>query len=268
MKKDAVFDFYENIYDESSRLVSASLESVRTKEIISRYLRDTPLEIADIAGGPGHYSFWLATMGHNVYLLDLSDRHIEQAKKYSEYSGIQLSSYTCCNALDLPYKDRQFDIVLVMGALYHLQDYEDRMRCMREVCRVLKNGGIAIFSFISRYASLIDGYRYKFIDDKNFLKIIKADLTTGNHENPTSNPHYFTTAFFHTPGLINEELAQSGYGDIRLFAVEGFGSLLDTQDIMNDDAKRTLFLEHLRMTEESPELLGVSTHIIACCNKN
>ena len=267
-KNDAVFNYYENIYDENTRLASDSLESIRTKEIISRYLRDTTLEIADIAGGAGHYSFWLAAMGHNVHLLDLSEKHIEQAKMYSERNQIHLASYSGCDALALPYKNEQFDIILVMGALYHLQNPEDRIQCMREAYRTLKAGGTAIFSFISRYASLIDGYRYNFIDDKNFLKIIKNDLATGKHENPTNNPHYFTTAFFHTPQLIKEELSNSGYNDIRLFAVEGFGSLIDHQNIMSDAPKRAIFLEHLRQTEESPELLGVSSHMMACCNKN
>jgi hypothetical protein len=37
---------------------------------------------------------------------------------------------------------------------------------------------------------------------------VTADLASGQHRNPTGNPAYFTTAYFHRP----EELAVRGQG--------------------------------------------------------
>jgi ubiquinone/menaquinone biosynthesis C-methylase UbiE len=223
------------------------------------------LSIADIGGATGPYSYWLAEQGHEVHLLDLSDKHIELAKAHGKKNGIALSSLVVGDARQLPYEDKQFDVVLNMGALYHLQEESDRIKCIKESYRVLKPNGRAIFAYISRFASLVDGYKYHFINDSEFQKIIEMDLKTGKHDNPKNIPSYFTSAFFHTPNLIMEELQQGNFQNIKLLAVEGFASIIDTDDLMKDDKKKELLLKHIKLTEESPELLGISSHIIAVC---
>lgn len=262
-----VYDFYEENYDEGRRLSFDSLESVRSKEIISRYLYRSNLTIADLAGATGHYSYWLAEQGHDVHLLDLSRKHIEQAELYGKEHNVRLSSLTCGDARKLHYADNEFDLILQMGALYHLQEHADRMECIHECHRVLKHDGVAIFSYISRFASLIDGYVYGFVDDPAFRKIMENDLETGKHQNPTSVESYFTTAFFHTPRLIVEELQQGKFHDVELFSVEGFASFMNTEKIMKDHDKKETLLKHLRATESVEELLGISSHIIAVCVK-
>jgi len=52
-----------------------------------------------------------------------------------------------------------------------------------------------------------------------------------------------------------------------VFSVKGFASIIDTDNIMEDEDKKRLLLKHLRLTEQAPELLGISTHIIAACTK-
>lgn len=263
----SVYNFYENHFDEANRCSGNPLEFIRSQEIIQRFLTPSPMLIADIAGANGFYSFWLAEQGHQVHLLDLSDKHIEQARQRGQQSAVTLQSYNCGDARQLPWDGNTFDMVLLMGALYHLQEGSDRMQCIKECLRVLKPGGIAIFSYISRSASLVDGYKYQFINDPIFQRIVESDLQTGNHENPEGNPDYFTTAFFHSPSLIMQELQQSGFQGIRLFAVEGFASIIDTNEIMLAEDKKALLLKYLRLTEEFPELLGISSHLLAVAKK-
>lgn len=263
-----VYDFYEKQYDEDSRFTPNPLEFIRSQDIIKRFATKPKMVVADIAGATGPYSYWLAEQGHEVYLLDLSDKHIELAKAYGQRRGVKLSSFACGDARKLPYEDDKFDMTLNMGALYHLQKSSDRMKCINECYRVLKPDGMAIFAYISRYASLVDGYKYRFVDDSDFQRILETDLQTGKHENPKNTPRYFTTAFFHTPGLIVDELQQGDFKDIKLFAVEGFASIIDSDSIMKDDHKKELLLKHLRLTEQVPELLGISSHIIAVCTKS
>ena len=75
--------FYEE-ENEDGRTEWELLEFTRSKIIISRYIRNDAMEIADISGGTGAYSFWLADMGHKVHLLDLTQKHINIAKKRSQ----------------------------------------------------------------------------------------------------------------------------------------------------------------------------------------
>lgn len=264
---DDVYEFYESRFDEASRFSDNPLEFIRTQDIVKRFLTQAPMIIADIGGATGAYSFWLAEQGHKVHLFDLSNKHIEQARHRGQQSNIALESYICGDARQLPWNDNTFDLVLLMGALYHLQKSEDRSRCIDECFRVLKPGGKAIFAYISHAASLVDGYKYQFINDPVFQRIVETDLQTGHHENPEGHPHYFTTAFFHTPQLIMQELQQGAFQDIRLFAVEGFASIIDTDEIMQFEDKKALLLNHLRLTEESPDLLGISSHLLAVAKK-
>ncbi|WP_258012334.1 class I SAM-dependent methyltransferase [Paenibacillus sp. F4] len=53
------------------------IELERSKEIISRYLSESTHVIYDIGGGIGVYSSWLAELGYEVHLFDLSPQAIE-----------------------------------------------------------------------------------------------------------------------------------------------------------------------------------------------
>ena len=121
------------------------LEGIRTKEIITRYIPDnSEKNIIDIGGGPGYYSLWLKSKGHNVHLIDLSPENIELAKGNEIESNIKLDSIEAGDATDLPYENDQFDVALLLGPLYHLIERKDRIEALSEAKRVLKPGGILI----------------------------------------------------------------------------------------------------------------------------
>ena len=77
------------------------------------------MSIVDIGGATGVYSFWLASQGHEAHLLDLTPKHIEQAREKAENTGVELAGYHCADARELPFADESFDLALVMGPLYH-----------------------------------------------------------------------------------------------------------------------------------------------------
>jgi len=116
---------------------------------------------------------------------------------------------------------------------------------------------------ISRWASLIDGFQYGFIADAYFRQIMINDIATGCHNNPLKKDHYFTTAYFHRPNEIKDELEQAGFTDISLIAVEGFATGKDTEGLLADPVTASALMDCLDKTETVPELLGVSSHIMA-----
>ena len=264
---NAVLDHYENRYDENDRLMRQPLEFIRTKEIISRFLTNKPMKIIDLCGASGHYSYWLAEMGHEVHLLDLSQKHTDQALKNRRKYNASLSSITCGDARALNFDNNTFDMVLLMGALYHLQEKEDRILCLKEVYRILKNGGIAVFAYISRYASMIDGFLEGYINDPQFCKIMDEDIFSGRHNNPENKLDYFTNAYFHSTSDIYEELSYVNFRDITLYAVEGFGWLINTEEYMKNKEKQEKLLHYLRLTEQNMEMIGISPHQLAICRK-
>ena len=251
-------DFYQNRYDEDSRMSRNPLEYIRCKEIIGRYLAGKALKIADIGGASGAFSFWLAKQGHIVSLLDCTPLHIVQAKEKSASLGIRLHSYDCGDAKNLPYTNEEFDIVLLMGPLYHMQKTEDRLQCLSETHRVLKKGGVIICECISRYANIFEGFLNNLVNDEKFVELLEENLVSGMH-NP-QDTGYFTTAFFHTTELLKSEIKQADFTVVDLVPVEGFAQVLDADSWLADEVKKETLLKYIRKTEKIPELLGISGH--------
>jgi ubiquinone/menaquinone biosynthesis C-methylase UbiE len=269
MERDQIKKFYAHEI-EANRLESEwfKLEGIRTKEIIERYLQKDKLEILDIGGGAGYYSFWLHEKGHHITLIDLSPKNIELVQKYSKVTGKALKKVETGDAVNLNLPDEQFDIVLMLGPLYHLTDRSERIIALREAMRVLKPGGILIAAVISRYGSLIDGFQRDLVMDDQFFNLLLNDLKTGLHLNETDNLQYFTTAYLHTPKEITTEIAESGLKFEKLIPVESFGWIAGNfNEKAKDPAYMKKLLQVITMVEGNEDLVAMSPHIIAVANK-
>ena len=191
---DEIISYYES-FDEASRLAGGhtSLEFTRILELMERYLPSPPATILDIGGATGIYSYPLAKKGYEVHLIDPVEKHLEQARETSEkQTDHPITSISLGDACALEWPDSSVDVVLLMGPLYHLTERDDRLKALREAYRVLRDGGVLFATFISRYASVLDGLVFGFIHDPLFFEIVKQDLKDGQHRNPTDNADYFT----------------------------------------------------------------------------
>jgi ubiquinone/menaquinone biosynthesis C-methylase UbiE len=269
MERTKIKDFYAHEIEANRlELEIFKLEGIRTKEIIERYIPKDNLEILDIGGGSGFYSFWLQEKGHHVTLVDLSPENIELVRKHAEATGRVLKKFMTGDAVNLNFPDAAFDIVLLMGPLYHLTDRTERTRALAEAMRVLKPGGILLAAIISRYASLIDGFQRDLVNDDRFFNLMLQDLKTGVHVNETDNLEYFTTAYFHTLKEIKSEIAETGLKFEKLIPVESFGWMVNN---FSEKEKDQEYIEKLlgtiRMIETNEDLLPISPHIIAVARK-
>jgi ubiquinone/menaquinone biosynthesis C-methylase UbiE len=244
------------------------IERIRTQEIITRYLRKTPIKILDVGGGTGFYSFWLGGLNNEVHLLDPVSGHIKEAKSYSEKSKKFLASIEVGEARQLKHKDNYFDLILLFGPLYHITERSERLRALSEAKRVLKPGGVCLCVGISRYASTLDGYFRNFVDDPRFVEIMNQDLKNGQHRNPTDNLQYFTTAFVHEPEEFKMEIIESGFRFEKLIAIDSFGWLIPALgNKLNNLRYRETLLQSIRMIEEKTSLMGISAHIMGVAKK-
>jgi ubiquinone/menaquinone biosynthesis C-methylase UbiE len=269
MDREKIMQFY-SLGLEKDRLDSDPfyLEGIRTKEIISRYLPQASMKIIDIGGGTGNYAFWLQALGHHVSLLDLSPENINLANSFSEKSGIKLSACEQGEASALKFKDNQFDLALLLGPLYHLPDKSERLKALSEVKRVLKPGGILLAATISRYASLLDGFKRDLVNDDDFYDLLRDDLKTGIHLNKTENPDYFTTAYFHTAAGIKEEIIASGLEFIQNIAIESFGWFIDNlKQKTTDNIYKNKLLTLINWVESNEDFVAISPHIMTIARK-
>jgi SAM-dependent methyltransferase len=114
----------------------------------------------------------------------------------------------------------------------------------------------------------MDGFKRDLITDTYFEKLLKKDLECGIHLNETDNLEYFTTAYFHTPADIREEIRESGLKFGKLIAVESFGWVIDNfESKSNDPSYMEKPLYFIKEVESREDLIAMSPHIIAVAEK-
>ncbi|MFZ0666355.1 MAG: methyltransferase domain-containing protein [Acidimicrobiales bacterium] len=231
------------------------LEFLRTQEILRRHLGPAPARILDIGGATGVHAEWLAHDGYEVHIVDLVEHHVEQARDKLARSGVRA---TVGDARNLAVKDREYDAVLLLGPLYHLTLRDDRLLALAEARRVAKPGGLVCVAAINRFASLFDGLARGFLFEPGFKDIVEQDIATGQHRNPGDHPHWFTTAFFHHPAELRDEIHGAGLKLIDLVGLEGLAGWLSD---LPSDTEEVLYAARAVESEES--LLGLSAHILA-----
>ncbi|ADB52998.1 class I SAM-dependent methyltransferase [Conexibacter woesei] len=263
-----IADYYE-LGAEHERLETISrVEGVRTRELLDRLLPAPPAVVLDVGGAAGIYALPLAAAGYEVHLLDPVLLHVQQAREASAAQaaagGDPLMETVVGDARALPWSDGAADAVLLLGPLYHL-DADGRASALAEARRVLRPGGLVLAAAISRFASTLDGIHARALADPAFAQVAAHDVRTGEHRNdPHERPEWFTTAYFHHPDELWEEVAVAGFAVEGVLAVEGVASFLrDEAWWLEDEQRRAALLDAIRSVEQEPSVLGASAHLLA-----
>jgi len=81
------------------------------------------------------------------------------------------------------------------------------------------------------------------------------------------DPRYFTTACFHRPEELEEEITAAGFDLEKTIGLEGPTWLLGNFDeLWADETKRKDLLTFLKLVESETSIIGVSAHILAVAN--
>ncbi len=255
---------------ERSRLFpggTPSLEFVRSMELLERLLPAPPAQVLDVGGGPGTYAAPLARRGYRVHVVDPVALHVEQSREAA--AAGPAASFTAArgDARELAQPDESQDAVLLFGPLYHLTGMAHRQQALAEARRVLAPGGRLLAVAVCRFASLLDGLYQGWLDNPDFRPIVEQDLLDGQHRNPdpVGRPEFFTTAYFHTPDGLAQEIGQADFTGVTIYGVEGPGWPL--RQAWADPRRREQILFAARSVETQPSLVGFSDHLIAAATK-
>ncbi len=252
--------------NENQRLLSGrgELEFVRTKQIIEQYVPNkSGLSIADVGGGTGPYAFWLAGKGHRVSLFDLAPEHIDEAVSINKTARRPLTRIEVADVRSIEPGSGQYDVVLLLGPMYHLTSAKERMQILRKAADWLTPDGVGLVAYISRFASMLDGFTQRLYEDPEFLDIVRQDLETGVHRPSRDNTRYFTDAYFHHPDEIEREARKANLQVVDLVAVEGIAWMWQNFDEMwADPRERAIMLEMIDRSDRDRSLMGVSSHIL------
>lgn len=129
-------DLYnESILEQIAENLQKDKLSVQTQELIK--ITQEGEKILEIGCGSGETSLALAKRGRRVTAIDYSPKSIALVNKLVKHTGYMVDTY-CLDALkELPFKDREFDVVFQAGLLEHFEKYQriEMLQKWRRVCK-------------------------------------------------------------------------------------------------------------------------------------
>lgn len=244
-----------DVFDEAKRLSTKAgkVEFITTVRYIEKYLKPGD-KILDVGAGTGAYSIYFSRNGYEISALELADANVAAFRK-------RIMPGDCIdlvqgNALDLSrYPDKHFDIVLVLGPLYHLERKEDKQRCIEEAKRVCKDGGKIFFAFISNDMVILTELMY---NEKYFF---------GDTYDHDSFKVYDFPFVFNTLDEMREILHRGGVKILDEVASDGVSELLEGRINALEEESYEQYLRYHFYTCEKPEMLGRSNHLLFVTEK-
>jgi SAM-dependent methyltransferase len=100
-------------------------------------------EILDVAAGPGSLTLLAAQTARRVYAVDFSETMLTQLRARAAAAGVTNVEAQVADGQALPFPDGRFDAAYAMFGLIF---FPDRLRGLRELARVLRQGKRAVVS--------------------------------------------------------------------------------------------------------------------------
>ncbi len=254
-------------YDRLERTALHEAEFALTVDLLEEYVGHRA-RVLDVGAGPGRYAEYL--VNHKRALVGLVDLSAESLRLFQDRIGGELAgdSVLFCregDAMDLEWLEPEsFDVVLLMGPLYHLVSPDERAVALRGSLRALRPGGLLIASFISLYRSIlqaIGGSKDVRVDigpQDSAVGQVAGLLDTGQ------------TSFMGMqqwrcwPAQARREMEAAGFDVIRMRNLEGVGMALAESNAgpptLAEDKHE--LVDVLRLTCEIPDVLGATWHFV------
>ncbi len=208
------------------------------------------------------YSLELARQGYEVTLFDLSEESLAIAElKFKEYK-LSAEVFLVGDARNLEgFEIEPFDGALLMGPMYHIVEATERRNVLQALERIIKPGGIALFTYLNSWGLLKTGLSdflpwYEEIDAIRSLlgeKSFTSDQLSG-----------FTEAYWATPESALREIKAAGFTVISYAGEQGFdgglGHLPGKIAIENPRAYRNI-VQLAAETCELPQYRDATEHL-------
>ncbi|AKN29832.1 SAM-dependent methyltransferase [Clostridium carboxidivorans P7] len=250
---------YYNKFCEDKRLTRryGQVEYITSMKYIHEYLGNNKnAKILDVGAGTGRYSVQLANEGYDVTAIELVKHNLGVLK--SKGSAVKAYHGT---ALDLSrFSENTFDMTLVFGPMYHLYQFEDKVKALQEAKRVTKYGGYILVAYCMNEYSVIT-YGFK---ENNIRECIDNGKLTDDFHVISEPIDLYDYVRIEDINKLNEEVKLKR---IKLIAADGPADYM--RPVLNamDEDTFQIFLKYHFSTCERPELLGASAHTVDILRK-
>lgn len=251
---------YYNHYDEDGRLKKKNRlpEYLTTMRYIEKYLTPNS-KIIEIGAGTGRYSIALADMGYDVTSVELVEHNIDiMKKKVKPEHNIRIYEGNAC---DLSFIDSDtYDIVLLLGPMYHLFNDEYKHKAISESIRVAKKGGIIYSAYCNN-----DTCMYKMFYKKRILSYLDSGLINEDYH-AKSRPNMIFE-LYRKPD-IDELMKNYDVTRLHFVGVDMLSYLYSNK--LNSLNKREFneYMKFLSTICEREDLVGFSQHMLDIFKRN
>jgi SAM-dependent methyltransferase len=152
-------DFHNQRFTEETRLHQAKYYQA-IKPITERFAklveeRARGADVLEYGCAKGDRSLRLAPVAKSIVGIDISDVAVAQGNAAAQAAGFTNTKFLVMNAEAMSFPDESFDVVFGCGIVHHL----DVERALTDVRRVLRPGGVAIFTEPLGHNWIINSYR-------------------------------------------------------------------------------------------------------------
>lgn len=250
---------YYNKFNEEKRLNSrhGQVEFTTSMKYIHAYLPDDPhTKILDVGAGTGRYSVALAEEGYDVTAVELVKYNLGILKQKNStvkaYQG---------NALKLSrFPDKEFDMVLVFGPMYHLLTTEEKVQALKEAKRVLKDDGVMLVAYcMNEYSILTYGFRQNHI-----LECLENGKISKDFRVQPEAEDLYDYVRLEDMDAYNKA---AGLKRIKVISADGPSDYM--RPVLNamDEATFEAFIRYHLTICERPELVGAGSHTVDILSK-
>ena len=157
-----------------------------------------------------------------------------------------MSDISVCNVLDLSrFEENSFDVVLCMGAMYHLLSPEEKQKAIMECTHICKSNGFVVLSYLNKYA---------LIAAEILPGLENIEDILGHADDPNS---IFQST---TPGEMIRLSEASGLNILYNLGIDGVSFILRDKVNLADDKNFDKWMEFIYETCEDQSAVGYSMH--------
>ncbi|MBP2132203.1 ubiquinone/menaquinone biosynthesis C-methylase UbiE [Methanomicrobium sp. W14] len=215
MEKDKIMEYWDHRSSEYHREYADKMDEEMEiwRSIFSGILPGGErIRAVEVGTGPGILAISLASMGHNVTGVDLSEKMLERAAENARAKKVDILLKKG-DAENIPLDDGKYDLILSKYLLWTLPDPD---RYMNECNRLLKSGGLMVIidgSWFQNRDGTDKKSRHTRFDE--FYGDIKPNLPMAKHN---------------TPERIKVLAESHGFGEVSWSFLDDYDAFLERND--------------------------------------
>lgn len=241
-----------NKHPEDLRLLRrhGKVEFATTMHHLHRFLQPG-VQVLDIGAGTGRYTSALMAEGYQVKAVELVRRNIDVFLKREPKADVQQG-----DARNMPFiPTHSADVTLLLGPLYHLIGFDEKLKALNEARRVTRPGGLIFVAYLMNEYSILS---YCFDEDRIGGLLARGVVDEQFHIQAQPDELYDYVRI----DDINALDQAAGLERVTIFSPDGAADYMRTRLNRMSDETFAHFIEYQKCISERPDLIGAGSHVV------